>query len=205
MNYDSSGTTEEKIKQNREWALKMALQRLTEAGCDPTPDESNDTHSLSKPVIYPKVAPPPTEPLPPISEKEFDITEPSISPKELGIFPPSLPHKLIDLVPRVHRSHGGIVAGVAVDSYEMQICDLENMIISCTACACYLYCPRGASLVRCMECEAVSPACTEPLSQETTGLRGDDGTERTGETSTALTDSGNNFWASEMAIRTSIG
>ena len=123
----------------------MALQRLTEAGCDPTPDESNDTNPSSKPVIYPKVAPPPTEPLPPISEKEFDITEPSISPKELGIFPPSLPHKLIDLVPRVHRSHGGIVAGVDVDSYEeaWEICDLENMIISCTACACYLYCPRG--------------------------------------------------------------
>ena len=65
--------------------------------------------------------------------------------------------------------------------------------------------PTGASLVRCVECEAVSPACTEPLSQETTGLRGDDGTERTGETSTALTDSGINLWASEMAFRTSIG
>eukprot|EP00571_Detonula_confervacea_P001559 CAMPEP_0172329476 /NCGR_PEP_ID=MMETSP1058-20130122/60902_1 /TAXON_ID=83371 /ORGANISM="Detonula confervacea, Strain CCMP 353" /LENGTH=354 /DNA_ID=CAMNT_0013046653 /DNA_START=182 /DNA_END=1246 /DNA_ORIENTATION=- len=162
-NYDPSSTTEEKIQQNKEYALNMALQRAAEAGLKPAPESSSTSSAKS---IYPKLDPPETQPLPPIDEDDFNISEPPLNPQELGFFPPSLPHQLIDLVPKATRARGRIVDGIVIHgTYEKawESCDSNAMVVSCinAKCASFLHCSRGASLVRCESCNTVSPACPE--------------------------------------------
>jgi LSD1 subclass zinc finger protein len=163
-NYDPSGTTEERINENREWALNMARKRAEEAGYKLSPDTQQESTSTKKTVIFPKVPPPPTEPLPRIDEKDFEaVSHSTFDPRELGLVPPPLPRQLIDLVP-FSRPDVGIAEGIVIDgTYEegWESCDSETMVVSCinTHCDSYLHCPRGASLVRCGGCNTVCPAC----------------------------------------------
>ncbi|KAL7540526.1 hypothetical protein ACHAWF_006705 [Thalassiosira exigua] len=165
-NYDPSGTTEEKIRQNREWALSRALRRTGERQCN----ESHESTASPEKAIHPKVHPPPTPPLPKIDEKDLDLSEPMLNPRDLGIFPPPLPYKLIDLVPKGTRSVGGIADGIVTNNnHEGELSfDSESMVVFCTnaQCASQLICSRGASLVRCKNCDTVSPACPESSSIE---------------------------------------
>jgi len=161
-NFNPDATCKEKLEQSKAWALKKALERVTEAGYTPAHDSPQGS-SEDNPT-YTKVRPPPIEPLPQLSEEDFDITEPPLNPRELGIFPPSLPHQLVDLVPKVSRSVEGIVDGFVVHGTHEELwetCDSETMIASCIKddCASYLRCSRGSSLVRCEDCGTVSPAC----------------------------------------------
>jgi len=169
-NYDPSSTTEEKRQQNREWALKMCLKRTTAAGYYKS--ESEDTpkkeeHNTNK-MISTKIDPPKATPLQPITEDDFkDIPVQPLNPKELGIFPPSYPHKLIDIVPTKNRNTR-IVDGLCIHgSYEERLdsIDSETMVVACTNSKCdsYLYCSRGASLVRCDNCRTVNPAIPETV------------------------------------------
>ena len=165
-NYDSSSTTEEKRQQNREWALKMCLKRTTAAGYHKS--ESEDTPKEEHNKISTKIDPPKAIPLPPITEDDFkDIPVQPLNPKELGIFPPSYPHKLIDIVPTKNRNTR-IDDGLCIHgSYEERLdsIDSETMVVACTnlTCGSYLYCSRGASLVRCDNCRTVSPAIPESV------------------------------------------
>jgi len=165
-NYDPSSTTEEKRQQNREWALKMCLKRTTAAGYHKS--ESEDTPNEEHNKISTKINPPKTSPQPPITEDDFkDIPVQPLNPKELGIFPSSYPHKLIDIVPTKHRNTR-IVDGLCIHgSYEERLdsIDSETMVVACTnrICGSYLYCSRGASLVRCDNCRTVCPAIPETV------------------------------------------
>ena len=171
----------------------MAHKRAAEAGYDkPTPDATNDTDSTHK-KIYPKVAPPQTQPLPPIDERDFEVSGSTLNPREVGMYPPPLPYKLIDLVPTHTRGQVGIADGVATDgTYKegLESCDSESMIVSCIHCESYLKCSREASLVRCELCNTVSPVCPENKIQGTE----DDSTY----TATSL------LYASDVAIRGSL-
>lgn len=168
-NYDPSSTNEEKIQSNREWALKMARKRIAAAGykkpvVDTTPNKEEDTRMIKNT----KIDPPETTPLPPITEDDFkDIQVHSFNPRELGIFPPSLPHQLIDIVPKAKRGTG-IADGIVIHgTYEerLESIDSETMVVACVnpECPSFLYCSRGASLVRCDSCRTVSPACPETV------------------------------------------
>mmetsp|Transcript_23800 Transcript_23800/g.36198 ORF Transcript_23800/g.36198 Transcript_23800/m.36198 type:complete len:340 (-) Transcript_23800:283-1302(-) len=158
--FDPNSTTEEKIQQNREWALKMARRRAGRNDPPPKPAEDNSSNQN----IYPKVQPPPTIPLPKIDEKDFELSEPPLNRGELGITPPPLPHQLADLIPKATRSKmEGIVDGLVFEgTYEevLESCDPETMVVTCVNldCASYLQCSRESSLVRCGRCKAVSPA-----------------------------------------------
>ena len=168
-NYDPSSTNEEKIQSNREWALNMARKRIAAAGykqtvIDTTPNKEEDTRMIKNT----KIDPPETAPLPPITEDDFkDIQVHTFNPRELGIFPPSLPHQLIDIVPKAKR-RTGIADGIVIHgTYEerLESIDSETMVVACVnpECTSFLYCSRGASLVRCDSCRTVSPACPEPV------------------------------------------
>mmetsp|Transcript_9760 Transcript_9760/g.17689 ORF Transcript_9760/g.17689 Transcript_9760/m.17689 type:complete len:322 (+) Transcript_9760:155-1120(+) len=164
--FDPNSTTEEKIQQNKEWALKMARRRAAKAGHnDPAPKPSEDRSDSSNQNIYPKVQPPSTIPLPKIDEKDFELSEPTLNRAELGITPPPLPHQLADLVPKGRRSKmEGIVDGLVFEgTYEevLESCDPETMVVTCINpdCNSYLHCSRESSLVRCGRCKSVSPAC----------------------------------------------
>lgn len=171
--YDPSHTSEEEIKQAREWAIKMAHKRAAQAGFKPatetnaTTDDDSSSMSANK-TQYPKIGPPPIQPLPPLDEDDFNsVSEPPLNPKELGIFPPSLPHSLSDLVPKASKKSSGIVDGLVIHGTSQEVwesCDSDSMVALCTndQCNAFLYCPRNSSLIRCEKCNAVSPAC--PLS-----------------------------------------
>ena len=168
-NYDPSSTTEEKRQQNREWALKMCLKRTTAAGYHKSApkDILTEEHDTNK-MISTKIDPPKTTPLPPITDDDFkDIPVQPLNPKELGIFPPSYPHKLIDIVPTKNRNTR-IVDGLCIHgSYEERLdsIDSDTMVVACTnlTCGSYLYCSRGASLVRCDNCRTVCPGIPETV------------------------------------------
>ena len=165
-NYDPSHTTEEKIRQNRDGAIELAMKRVKEAGYNISEDNTTPEEAGGEESNYPKLDPPPIEPLPPIGEEDFkNVQQPALNPKELGISPPPLPHKLIDLVPKAMKADDGIGDGVLVEgTFEegWAECDSKTMIVSCTnndQCAALLYCSRQASLIRCEKCGTVSPAC----------------------------------------------
>ena len=201
-NYDPSSTTEEKRQQNREWALKMCLKRTTAAGYHKSESEDlpKEEHNTNK-MISTKIDPPTTKPLPPITEDDFkDLPVQSLNQKELGIFPPSYPHKLMDIIPTKHRSTR-IVDGLCIHgSYEERLdsIDSETMVVACTnhKCGSYLYCSRGASLVRCDNCRRVCPAIPETVRGQAVEERDMDKSERSDSS-----DSSADFLKAEEASR----
>lgn len=188
-NYDPSKTTEEKTLENKEWAVRMALKRAAEAGYEPAPEKTPNADPPNNP-IFPKVSPPPVRPLPKIDERDLDIPVPPMDPRKLGIFPPPLPYRPIDLVPKAAESSRGVSDGMVLyDSDEDEPCDSDTMVVSCIndQCAAILDCSRGAALVRCEDCNTVSPAC--PVGIRGGAMNEDDTTEKTRDTGSSAMDS----------------
>ena len=175
INYDPSSTNDEKIQQNREWALKMARKRCAAAGYNKPQDDNTEVEgdvvnnsSSPQPMEPTKIDPPEITPLPPLSEEDFNsIPLQALNPRELGIFPPTLPHQLIDIVPKL-KPNTGIGDGIVIHgTYEerLESIDSDTMIVMCRnqKCNAFLYTPRNVGLVRCDNCWKVSPACPETV------------------------------------------
>jgi hypothetical protein len=175
INYDPSSTNDEKIQQNREWALKMARKRCCAAAGYNKPQDDNTEvegdvlNNSSSPQPKPtKIDPPEITPLPPLSEEDFNnIPLQALNPRELGIFPPTLPHQLIDIVPKL-KPNTGIGDGIVIHgTFEerLESIDSDTMVVTCRnqKCNAFLYTPRNVGLVRCDNCWKVSPACPETI------------------------------------------
>ncbi|KAL7475468.1 hypothetical protein ACHAW6_001381 [Cyclotella cf. meneghiniana] len=168
--FDPKATSSERREQNKQWAIEMALRRISEAGFKPEGEEEEIVKSdPSDDFIETNLPPPPPiQPIPPIEEFNLDSTaKGSLGPRNIGVFPPSLPHNIREVIPKLSRfdlvgiSDGVIVNGTLAEGW--RTCDSTTMIVACInngpeKCASNLRCPRSASLVRCPRCNMICPA-----------------------------------------------
>eukprot|EP00970_Alexandrium_tamarense_P019975 scaffold14691_cov193-Alexandrium_tamarense.AAC.10 len=178
-NFDPNGTSTEERERNKTWAVQFAMQRAAAAGFveQSTTDEDAPAEPYSNDIE--KCDLPPIEQLPPL--KDLGLDETSSKMRHLGMSPPPLPHEMADVVPifarakrRTGISDGMLVCGTLKEGWKA--CDSQKMIVLCVnntpECGSYLRCSRKACLVRCPQCNTVSPA--EPAVQNSeTEVNGD--------------------------------
>ncbi|KAL7462688.1 hypothetical protein ACHAXS_003059 [Conticribra weissflogii] len=177
-NFNPTVKTLEELEKNKEWAISMALRRAKESGLTPNNNGSSSIDKNKKSLhtaeieVYPKVVPPPLEPLPTLDQLNLD-SKPSAGDRDsIDVEPPKLPYDLTKFIPKRDRTdyEGGISDGMLVyGSYEQgwAACDSSSMVVSCInyKCGSYLRCSRDASLVRCPKCNTVSPVGPELISE----------------------------------------
>ncbi len=178
LRFDPDGTSEEKRKQNYDWAINLCKEHVAQHQQEQEQEQQSDLEELDDSIYsiddeetYAKYDLPPTQPLPPLDQLNLD-QNPTTNPRELGFLPPPLPHSFLDIVPKWSRDRvGGISDGELVyGTYEegIESCDPDFRIVYCVNssennCGCLLRCNKSASLVRCPKCNTVSPAGPELL------------------------------------------
>ncbi|KAL7491345.1 hypothetical protein ACHAWT_001875 [Skeletonema menzelii] len=176
LKFDPDGTSEEKRKQNYEWAINLCKEHVDQMQQQqhqqPTITPQDDSiDNIEDEKTYAKCDLPPTQPLPSLDQLNL-FENPTTNPRELGFLPPSLPHSFLDIVPKWSRDRvGGISNGELVyGTYEegIESCDPNTRIVYCVNsrennCGRLLRCNKSASLVRCPRCNTVSPAGPELL------------------------------------------